>query len=157
MVMLAMDFYIPPFERKLFLGPDGKTDIAKVEASYEKSALEELRNYPGLIWKVWAIEDNCRHGSGYYLFADEHAAAVRKKFAEKFYLRKGMFFVRCTIRTVLENCSEYTRAPVNAPANPPMTADEEKSIMHPRLEPPLKMLKHKKALIEKYEKGKETI
>ena len=153
MVLLSMDFYIPPFERKLFAGPDGKMDMGKIEASYDKEVLDELRAYPGLIWKIWAIEDDGKHGSGYYLFADAHAAEVRKKFAEKFYNFKGMFFVKCKIRTVIEGCSEYNKAPIHLPANPPMTLEQEELILHPKLENPIKLLNHKKQLIRKYEKG----
>ena len=153
MILLTMDFYIAPFARRLFLGTDGKIDIGKVEASYDKETLDELRDYPGLIWKIWSIEENGRHGSGTYLFADEASAKIRRRFAEKFYNFKGMLFVRCKTRIVLENCSAYTRAPLNLPANPPITEEQARRIMHPKLENPLKMLRHKKELISEYERG----
>ena len=149
MYMLSMSFRIPRFAVKLFFRDrNGKVELKRVEAFYDQKTLDELRDFPGLIWKVWAISEDARKGSGYYLFKTKHEAEVREAYARRFYWRKGMLFVHTQIHEVLEGCSRYTRAPIELPANPPMSLEKEYEILHPKLQSPLKMIKEKRKLMK---------
>lgn len=149
MVILNMRFRIPWLAAKLLLrGENGKVNLRKVEAYYDRELLEELRDFPGLKWKIWAISKNGLHGSGFYLFGDEASAQLRTKFARRFYWRKGMFFCRCYISEVVEDCSRFTRAPIDTPANPPVTPEQAAEIMRFKSEDPIKKFKRKYELLK---------
>lgn len=147
--MLSIHFRIPRIAVRLFFrGKDGQVDLKKVEAFYDTKTLDELKNYPGLKWKVWAISRDARRGSGYYLFENYHEAELRAKYARRYYWRKGMLFTRCQIHEVLEGCSRYTRAPIDVPANPPATVEQEQAILHPNLDNPILMLRKKRKMMK---------
>lgn len=149
MVLLSVRFKIPRFAVKLFFRDrDGNVDLKRVEAFYDQKTLDELRDFPGLKWKVWAVSEDAGEGSGYYLFEDRHEAELREKYARRYYWRKGMLFARCQIHEVLEDCSRYTRAPLDVPANPPATAAQEQAILHPKLDSPIHMIREKKKLMK---------
>ena len=149
MVLLSVRFKIPRFAVKLFFrDKDGNVDLKRVEAFYDQKTMDELRDFPGLKWKVWAVSEDASEGSGYYLFEDRHEAELREKYARRYYWRKGMLFARCQIHEVLENCSRYTRAPLDVPANPPATPAQERAILHPKLDGPIHMIREKKKLMK---------
>ena len=149
MYMLDMRFHIPWLAAKLLLcGRDGRVNINKVEAYYDRELLEELRDFPGLKWKLWSISENGLHGSGFYLFGDEASARVRERYAKKFYWRKGLLFCRCHISEVVEGCSRFTRAPIDVPANPAVTEEQERRLMHFKAEAPIKKLKAKYQILK---------
>ena len=147
--MLSMNFRIPRFAVRLFFrGRDGKVDLKRVEAFYDQKTLDELRDFPGLIWKVWAIREDACEGSGYYLFKTRHEAEVRAEYARRFYWRKGMLFVHTRIHEVLEDCSRYTRAPIDLPANPVISPEQEYTILHPKLQSFIMMIREKRKLLK---------
>lgn len=149
MVIFSVHFKIPGFARRLFFhDKDGKVDLRRIEAFYDKKTLDELKSFPGLKWKIWAVSPDAREGSGYYLFENRSDAELREKFARRYYWKKGMLFPRCCIHEVLENCSRYTRAPLDIPANPPATASQVNAIMHPKLDNPVVMLIKKRKLMK---------
>lgn len=144
MILLTMHFRIPWIAAKFLLCDErGNINKNKAEAYYDQKELEELRDFPGLKWKVWAISRNGRHATGVYLFAEEDSARLRRRFARKFYWRKGLFFLHCHLDEVLEGCSRTTRAPIDVPGNPPATEMQAASIMQPHLENGIKKFKRK--------------
>lgn len=144
-----MRFHIPrPAARLLLRGADGRISMNKVEAYYDKKLLEELRDFPGLKWKLWAISQDGLHGSGFYLFEDESSAQLRARYANRFYWRKGMLFCRCHISRVIEGCSRFTRAPIDVEANPPATPAQAAQIMRFNAENPIKTLRAKYKLLK---------
>lgn len=130
MIMLTMDFHIPLLARKLmFRGEDGKLSLDKINAYYDGEPLRFVDRFPGLIWKVWAVSEDGRRGSGYYLFDCRENAELRAAYARKHFWRKGITGLRIEYRTVLEDCSRATRAPIDLPANPHGTAEERAALL----------------------------
>ena len=149
MVMLNMQFMIPGFAvKKLFTDYDGKVNYNKIQAFYDEEEIAFLRDFPGLRWKIWSVSRNGRTGYGFYLFEDEESAMLRKKFAHKFYWRKGMMFVRCHISYVLEDISLKTKAQLGQDANPPATDAQAKEIMSQPIENLFKKMKRKVARLK---------
>ena len=152
MYMLNIRFRIPLLASKLFLmGKDGKVSTSKVDAYYDRKLLEDLRDYPGLKWKIWAVSSDGRHGEGFYLFNDRESAELRAAYAKKYYPIKGMMFTRCYITEVAEGCSRFTRAPIDVPANPRVTEEQAKAIMESR--PAIDI----KDYVEKYKRIKRVV
>ena len=144
MVMLHMQFVIPGFAvKRLFTGGDGQISYNKIQAYYDEEEIAFLRDFPGLKWKIWSVSSDGRKGYGFYLFEDEDSARLRKHFAEKFYWRKGMLFVRCRISHVLEEISLQTKAQLDREANPPATEAQKKAILSQPMENPFKKMKRK--------------
>jgi hypothetical protein len=125
MVMLYISFKIPWLAAKFVLrGRDGKVDPVRTQRVFTPQASQAIADFPGLIWKVWAISDDARTGTGYYLFNSRADAQARADYAKKYYPRDGLFHVRCQICEVLEDCSRVTRAPIDLPANPGITPEK---------------------------------
>ena len=130
MVMLYMTFRIPWIAAKFILrGEDGKVDMNQATKVFPLKTCQEIAEFPGLIWKVWGVSEDARSGSGCYLFEDRSAAEVRAAYAKKYYIRSGLYDVKCRIFEVMEECSRITRAPIDMPANPPMTEEKKEYIL----------------------------
>lgn len=125
MVMLYIDFRIPWLVSRFAIrGPDGRADTAKAARLFSPESRRAIAEFPGLKWKVWALSEDGREGYGYYLFDSRADAEARAKYAKKYYPRDGLYRVRCTVSEVLEGPSRDTRAPLDTPANPPMTQEK---------------------------------
>jgi len=125
LVMLYVSFRIPVIMAKLALtDKDGKVNAEKAQKVFSPEDCRAIADFPGLIWKVWAVSDDGRTGSGFYLFNTREDAEARAAFAKKYYPRDGLFHVRCTIYEVLEDCSRTTRAPIDMAANPGITPEK---------------------------------
>ncbi len=120
MVMLYMDFRVNPLIGKLFLKrKNRKIDVRRAERFFPEKTARDIARFPGLIWKIWAVNESGTHGAGFYLFDTEEHARLRAAYAEKFYPKTpGLSHVVCRIYQVLEDTSRITRAPIDLPANP---------------------------------------
>jgi hypothetical protein len=118
MVMLYVSFRIPYIVSALALKRGKGMDPERAERLFSPESRREIADFPGLIWKVWAISEDGRTGSGFYLFNTRADAEARARYAKKYYPRDGLYRVRCVIYDVLPECSRATRAPIDLPANP---------------------------------------
>lgn len=140
-----MNFKVPAFARLLlFRGKSEKLNLNKVNAFYGENDIEQINSFPGLIWKVWAISDDGKYGSGYYLFDTKAHAELRAIYAKRNYWRKGITGLHCEIENVLEDCSRGTRAPIDLMPTPDCSESQKADLICGKLGLPVK------EMIEKY-------
>lgn len=141
MVILTMDFYIPRLVGKLLLHEkNGEMNVQRAEAFFSDETVQGIVDFPGLKWKVWSVSADGTHGSGVYLFDNMEDALVRKRFAEKYYWREGLLFVKCRLYEVLENPTHATRGPIDIPANPSATPEQIRQLFSYRPASPVRLL-----------------
>ena len=87
--------------------------------SYEEAAknyVEPINQYPGLLWKIWAFDDEKMIATGIYLYKDEESAQAAKKRTEDTYeagnFPEDMKDIKITIWDVQEELSRANRAPI---------------------------------------------
>jgi hypothetical protein len=128
MVVLYIDFRISRLAGPLLMHRRNRNiDLRQAETFFPASVAEDIREFPGLVWKIWCTNYDRTHACGIYLFDNRKDAELRAEYAKKFYPKTlGFSHVQCRIYDVLEETSRVTRAPIDLPANPSCTTEEQK-------------------------------
>ena len=72
MVMLYMDFRVNPLIGKLFLKrKNRKIDVRRAERFFPEKTARDIARFPGLIWKIWAVNERC---AGFIKYWKTHPA-----------------------------------------------------------------------------------
>lgn len=115
MYMLEITFKVS----KLIMGKKGKVNMELLDKFFTEEKVKPIADWPGLKWKVWAMDEDDFIGAGFYLFENRKDAEERAIYAKKHYpLNPAISHVRTHIYYVLEDYSKACRAPIDTPANP---------------------------------------
>lgn len=99
MKLLQMDF---PFQ-----GP-GKEEMDRTLQDLANSIAE----YPGLIWKIWTVNEDTQEGGGIYLFEDEDSLNAYVQMHTERLKGFGVSAVNAKIFDIPEVLTNITRGPI---------------------------------------------
>lgn len=89
--------------------------INKTREEYEKLAEEEANKiaaFPGLVWKIWAYDDEQNEAMGVYYFKDDNLAQMVLNNFDPRTWPKGTYDIKYRMWDVQEKLCKITRVPL---------------------------------------------